>query len=269
MATKKKPTSKKVTPKKSVPKKVSQKGIRSKAADQKTALQMEMMQAELAPAEVAPVAQILPSTEKSLALWYVKLRKAIGMLGVILPFAVSLGALIIFNEPQQTSISAYYYTHMRDVLVGTLFAIGFFLYSYEYGRPDGIAAKIAFVAALGVALFPTDPGKDATFIGTLHLIFAASFFLTLSYFCLFLFVKTHPGGFPPMTVRKKQRNLLYRICGGVMIACILLMGIYHLAGGDETSLANLHPIFWLEAIAIVAFGISWLTKGEAILADEE
>ena len=26
--------------------------------------------------------------------------------------------------------------------------------------------------------------------------------------------------------------------------------------------------FWLEATAIVAFGVSWLTKGEAILKDE-
>jgi hypothetical protein len=29
------------------------------------------------------------------------------------------------------------------------------------------------------------------------------------------------------------------------------------------------PRFWLESIAIVAFGISWLTKGEAILKDQE
>ena len=72
-----------------------------------------------------------------------------------------------------------------------------------------------------------------------------------------------------MTERKIQRNRVYRTCGAVMVGCILLMGIYHLAGGDETSLANLNPIYWLEAIAILAFGISWLTKGEAILADEE
>ena len=264
MVTQKQTTQKKGTQKKTAPKKSAQAGGRTKQA-----MQAPAPQAEAASVAVAPAAQIIPSTEKSLALWYVKLRKVIGVLGTVLPFAVSLGALIIFNEPQQSSISAYYHTHMRDVFVGTLFAIGFFLYSYEYGRPDGIAAKIAFASALGVALFPTDPGRDTTFIGTLHLIFAASFFLTLSYFCLFLFVKTHKGGLPPMTERKKQRNLLYRMCGGVMIACILLMGIYHLAGGNDTALADLNPIYWLEAIAIVAFGISWLTKGEAILKDEE
>jgi hypothetical protein len=29
------------------------------------------------------------------------------------------------------------------------------------------------------------------------------------------------------------------------------------------------PRFWLESIAIVVFGISWLTKGEAILKDQD
>jgi len=28
------------------------------------------------------------------------------------------------------------------------------------------------------------------------------------------------------------------------------------------------PIFWLEGIAVIAFGVSWLTKGEAILKDK-
>ena len=269
MVTRKKTTAKKGTQKKSVPKKPAPKEPKSKRAAQKTALQMEMMQEEIASVEALPAANILPSNQASMALSYAELRKVIGVLGTILPFVVSLGAMLLFNEPQQSSISAYYYTPMGDVFVGTLFAIGFFLYSYEYARPDGIAAKIAFVSALGVALFPTDPGQDSTFIGTLRLVFAATFFLTLSYFCIFLFVRTHKNGFPPMTKRKRQRNLLYQVCGGVMILCILLMGIYHLAGGDDTALANLHPIFWLEAIAIVAFGISWLTKGEAILADEE
>lgn len=272
MATKKKSTSKRGTPKKPAPKKGPRKGTKSKAASLKTAPQMQTAQAEVAPV-APPIAQILPSTEKSLALWYVKLRKVIGVLGVVLPFAVSLGAWIIFGEPQQSSISSYYYTHMRDVFVGTLFAIGFFLYSYEYDRPDGIAAKFTFAFALGVALFPTTPNEGATpvqeIIGVVHLVFAAAFFLTLSYFCLFLFVRTYKGGFPPMTRRKKQRNLVYQICGGVMVACILLMGIYHLAGGEDTALAKLNPIYWLEAIAIVAFGVSWLTKGEAILKDEE
>jgi hypothetical protein len=32
-------------------------------------------------------------------------------------------------------------------------------------------------------------------------------------------------------------------------------------------LGALKPVFWLEAGAIVAFGVAWFTKGEAILHD--
>jgi hypothetical protein len=30
---------------------------------------------------------------------------------------------------------------------------------------------------------------------------------------------------------------------------------------------ELAPNFWLEGIAFIAFGVSWLTKGEVILMD--
>jgi len=29
-----------------------------------------------------------------------------------------------------------------------------------------------------------------------------------------------------------------------------------------------NPLFWLETLAILAFGVSWIVKGEAILKDE-
>jgi hypothetical protein len=53
-----------------------------------------------------------------------------------------------------------------------------------------------------------------------------------------------------------------------MAVCILLMTIYtFLPKSATSSLEGYHPIFWLETLAILAFGLSWLTKGEAILAD--
>jgi hypothetical protein len=30
---------------------------------------------------------------------------------------------------------------------------------------------------------------------------------------------------------------------------------------------RLTPVFWLESVAVVAFGVSWLVKGETILKD--
>jgi hypothetical protein len=36
----------------------------------------------------------------------------------------------------------------------------------------------------------------------------------------------------------------------------------------DSSWLSLKPVFWLESIAVVAFGISWLVKGEAIFKDQ-
>ena len=35
----------------------------------------------------------------------------------------------------------------------------------------------------------------------------------------------------------------------------------------DSALVALKPVFWLEAFALAACGVSWLTKGEMILAD--
>jgi hypothetical protein len=211
--------------------------------------------------------------EKTLVFSYLALRQAIGILGLVLPFVVSLGALLIFRTGLQSSISSYYYTGMRDVFVGVLFATGFFLLSYKgYERADDIAGDLACIFAVGVALFPTAPlgeVSDTTrLIGHLHLIFAALFFLTLTYFSLVLFTKTNPN--KPPTRRKLQRNIVYRICGYIMAGCIILMALYSFLPEKATSpFVGLKPIYWLEALAILAFGVSWFVKGETILKDEE
>ena len=214
-----------------------------------------------------------PGNQEPLILSYLNLRQAIGYLGVGLPFVVSLGAFIIFDTGIQSSISSYYYTGMRDVLVGTLWVIAFFLLSYQgYAHADAIAGRFAFVFALGTSLFPTapdlNPSSHDVLIGNIHLISAGLFFATLIYFSLYLFTKTDPN--KPPTPQKLQRNKVYRVCGYVMAICVLVLAIYNvLLDQGITSLQIYHPIYWLEAVAIIAFGISWLTKGQAILKDGE
>jgi hypothetical protein len=83
-----------------------------------------------------------------------------------------------------------------------------------------------------------------------------------------LFTKTDPRKIP--TRRKLQRNVVYRVCGSTMAACIVLMTIYTFLPREIAAHFKIYsPIYWLEALAIIAFGISWFTKGEAILKDEE
>jgi len=213
-----------------------------------------------------------PSNGNSLVLSYLALRKAIGIIGIALPFALAIGKWILEAPGLETSISAYYYSVMRDVFVGSLCAIAMFLMSYRgYEKVDAIAGRLACAFAIGTALFPTTPDVNATahdrVIGALHLTFAALFFLTLAFFSLRLFRKTSPTRAP--TPQKLKRNMVYTVCGYTIIACLIAIAIVKgVLKGDE-SVMRLDPVFWLEAIAIVAFGFSWFTKGEAILADPE
>lgn len=177
----------------------------------------------------------------------------------------------------QNSISGYYHTEMRDMFVGTLCVVAFFLFSYRGYRDspwDAIAAKAVCVFALGVAGFPT--GVDASspactimpdpippsWVGTVHYAFAAALFATLAVFSLVLFTKSKGR----MTVTKKKRNLIYRVCGVVMCLCMVLILLYRVFF-TQTPLQAYKPVFWLEAAALWAFGVSWLTKGEFLFPD--
>ena len=106
---------------------------------------------------------------------------------------MAVGAHWIFNAEWQQSLSAYYYTGTRNVFVGTLWAIGIFLFAYPgYNHREDLLGNLAGVFALGVSLFPTacdgcTPGPG--FLPALG--FAAALFLILSYFSLAFFTKTH------------------------------------------------------------------------------
>jgi hypothetical protein len=51
-----------------------------------------------------------------------------------------------------------------------------------------------------------------------------------------------------------------------MAGCLLLIGIYKLFVQTE-QWQQVDPVFWLESVSVIAFGISWLVKGEFILGD--
>jgi hypothetical protein len=211
---------------------------------------------------------------------YLSLRKAVGIIGFLLPAVLAIGKVLLQGPGIQCSISDYYYTVVRNVFVGALCTIGVFLMSTRgYDRRDEIAGLLGSVFAIGVALFPTTPRAGATtaqpcavhvattqakIIGGVHLTFAALLFLTFAYFCLKLF--TLDGGNP--TRQKRKRNAVYRVCGYTILACIALIAIVHIPSIRD-ALTALTPVFWLETIAVMTFGLAWLTKGEMILKDEE
>jgi len=210
-------------------------------------------------------------SSNSLVISFLTLRKAIGCLGIALPFALALGGILLYQLEIQGSISSYYHTGVRDILVGTLCAIGVFLWGYKgFDLSDDRASDIAGFSAIGVALFPTSPPNPSLiekFVGGIHVVFAASFFITLALISLFLFTLSDPT--KPPTPRKLQRNIVYQISGYVILLAIGLIALIGVLPEFVTSwLEPLDPVFWFESLAIFAFGVSWFVKGEGILEDQ-
>jgi hypothetical protein len=198
---------------------------------------------------------------------YLTLRKAVGFLGILLPFMLAVGDRLIFGGGLQQSVSDYYYTGMRGVLVGGLCVIGAFLLAYHgYNGWDRLFTGAAGIGAIGVALFPTRPAHPsfrATVAGYLHFASGTVLFVSLAVIALWLFRKTAAG--QPRSRVKRIRDIIYLVCGIAMIAALALAGLASLP--FAAGLSPLHPVFWMEATATAAFGVAWLVKGQAVLRD--
>lgn len=186
-------------------------------------------------------------------------RQLIGYIGLVLPVVLILVVLrrdgLEFWELLD-SISAYYYTGAVAAFVGMLVSLALFLLTYrgydnKYQWADRAAAWIAGVAAIGVAAFPTAAPTDELMLpwwtettGTIHYASAIVLFSMFAIFCLFLFCLGSTT----------WRKWIYRTCGAVIVLSMIWAVV---AGLREQS------IFAPESVALVAFAISWLVKGNA------
>lgn len=220
-----------------------------------------------------------PEKEDDVVISFFKLRKSIGFLGIALPFAVAIIGPFVNVDGIASSISSYYHFPVTGtIFVGTLCAQAVFFYSYLGPKnQDALWSNLASVFALGVAFFPTardlGPPPDALstnekIASAIHITSATLFFLTLAYFSLCLFTKSDD---PHPTEEKLMRNRIYRVSGYVMLfslgIILIVKLLQHFFG--YTGLDRFDPVFWFEALATVAFGFSWFTKGEGILKDRQ
>ncbi|MGR3556784.1 MAG: hypothetical protein ACU0BZ_14790 [Paracoccus sp. (in: a-proteobacteria)] len=225
---------------------------------------------------------IIQKAENDLVLSFLAVRRAIGLLGFFLPVVLILWGLAapagLFR-----SISAAYYSPMREIFVGTLIAQAVFLWSYEGYRPRGseivsdkATARVAAISAALIALAPTSPQglgiapdslPDCTLLqcrlgvgltGGIHLVAAALYFAALAVTCLVLFRRGAAD-----SMEKRASNRIYLICGWLIVIGIGLIGVLFATGWDAR-LAALRPVFWLETLATFAFATSWLVKGDAL-----
>ncbi len=217
---------------------------------------------------------------------YYTMRRSIGILGITLPLILLAGTLLFGGcKDVLHSISTYYYTNMRNIFVGFNCAVALFLFAYRgHDWRDNLAGYLGCIGVLGVAFLPCSmdtPGQPCLvpsfartpLVGNLHNISALLYFIILIVYALYLFPKTHmdmvTGEKMFMGRQKKKRNVVYYICGGIMTVSLLLIIVYMwILENHYPNLENIHPVFWLESIVLLSFGITWLIKGQLIFKDE-
>ena len=190
------------------------------------------------------------------------------LVGII---SISLAPLTSYlTARKSTSISeSYWYGGLtQGVFIGFLFAIAAFMFAYNgFSLREMVLSKVAAIAAIGIALFPCecgnkvelircDSGLHAEFVPIVHYVSAVVMFLILAYFCRLFRLRA----LGKKNIQAGRRALVYRICGVVILSAIIILGLNFVSGyklsGEPMGLTRL--TYYGEAIALYAFGISWL-----------
>jgi hypothetical protein len=210
---------------------------------------------------------------------YLWLRTLVGVLGVALPPLLILCDIGFAGWTLRVrgSLSAYYYSGMREGFVGFLIAIGVFLIAYKVVEHDldNYLSILAGVTVVLVAVFPTQRpggglsglpltplqdslGEDA--VGTVHTWSALVFFAALAVMSWLFGVREgkrtqqRACGTAKMTAKFWRR--MHKICAALIVLAIAFIVSSKLFGWFED-----YSFLVGEITAVLAFGVSWLTKG--------
>ena len=194
---------------------------------------------------------------------YVRMRLAVGGLGFLLPpLLVFLEPVLFDGQPfPRGSLSAYYYSGVRELFVGMLCAIGVFLVIYKIAdrTREGRLSTFAGAAVIVVALFPTGKPGDAIaptplqnlvgeeWVERIHFGFAGAFIVFLG-----LISRT-------FSQDRHERRWLHRACSVVIGLALALAAVAGSTGEPDKG------ILIAEWVAVWAFAISWLATVESEL----
>jgi hypothetical protein len=222
-----------------------------------------------------PVRETAPRPADAQALRYVRsylfMRFCVGLLGIALPFALVLVDRCVFDghPAPRDSLSAYYYSGVREVFVGTLAAIGVFLVTYKVTERnlDNTLSVVAGLAALLVAGFPTGrPTKDLPLtplqdklgecvVQAIHFGAAGTFIVSLGAISLWFGIREGRRERQGARGSPEFWRIFHFACAGMIAAALVWIVVTQYAGWPRISLLI------GEGVSACAFGASWLAKG--------
>jgi hypothetical protein len=185
------------------------------------------------------------------------IKLLIGLIAITLPFLTSF-----FAKNTITSISASYFEGgwAQSIFLGFLFAIAAFMLAYNgESVREMIPAKIAAVAALGVALFPCKCDIHTEIVPYVHGISAAIMFLILAWFCYVFYKRARGKG----DLQANRRAFIYTVCGLLIVLVIGVLTFDHLLNGIISKQIP-RLTFYGEGTGLIAFGVSWFTASHIL-----
>jgi len=221
---------------------------------------------------------------------YRNLRLCIGFLGVLLWLILRIGSAIFPPDPY--SVSAYYYSAMRNILVASLCVLGIVLLTYRgYDKLDTWITNVCGAATIGVALFPTsNPGFKPAWVGHVHpvvagIALAAQALMALQFtqsaprdaaarwpddvkrwLRALIFRYAQPVHIEREQDRKLTRNRIYSTCTWLIIIGVVLTLAQNF--WPDSVKAQTQWMFIFESLSIASFGFAWLVKGETLFKDK-
>jgi hypothetical protein len=215
-----------------------------------------------------------PDTQQEAARYvrsYLWMRVGIGALGVLLPLLlVFLDKALFEGHPfPRGSLSAYYYSGMRDEFVGIMSATGVFLVTYKIAERnlDNLASIFAGICAALIATFPTGrpsssvpltPLQDLLGEGvvkTVHFAASAIFLVSLGVISFFFGVREGARPRRQGTLSPTFWKWFHWACTSAMALAIVWIVVTLAVGWPPRSLLI------GEWVSAWAFGLSWLAKG--------
>lgn len=221
---------------------------------------------------------------------YQALRNAIGWLAFGLPWVVFLGYWIIFSHHRLAclvpigdklpdSLSGYYYSHMRDVFVGSMCSAGVFLFFYRVadGRERWLT-NIAGLCAVLIALFPTTrpalaasncgpvipPGMQSapSWSAWVHAVSLVVLMAAIATVILLWRSKESADSTESAASKRRSKNW-YLACVIFMFAAGALALIQEFFFDKQTH--SLAPwLLYAEVMAFLSFGVAWFVNGQPI-----
>jgi hypothetical protein len=199
-----------------------------------------------------------------------RLRRLIGVLGLLLPVVlVSLDWVLFKEHPWlRGSLSAYYYSGVREVFVGILAATGIFLISYRVGEKNlnNLLTIFAGGAAIVIACFPTSTQSKEIKLTPIQDLLHERWVTRTHYGATIVFIVALGAmslvfGFQAKNDHEGKRRM---VLFGFHVACTVFIA----AAGAWILIAKfaIHPsphryVLIGETVSALAFGASWLMKG--------